>query len=317
MLDRSQLVAAMGSLGLSRVGMGLVLADEAESVYERLNQAESLGLSMSEETITETLLLNIARDMPANVRLKSFNKYEEGHETGADWEWWFGDGVGSWWVGMRVQAKKLHELAGARHGYDLAYKSAKAAVRQIDRLIANADVNSMDAVYALYNDTNLDLAGTPSACCRFATARAKHGISLLSAAAAKGFADASENDQQHVNGATVPLSCSVLCTDPQYNEWHFAPQGGPAEFVPSPFAFGFARLLLRLHGQDPSELTFPPNGRQANAYLRGLRRWDDLPTYVRQIHTSRGDDVVRPGAFGVPQNLAGIMVVSPSNMLPI
>jgi hypothetical protein len=47
-----------------------------------------MSFSFSEETITETILLELGTRHPKEISLLPFNKREEGR-TGADWEWCF------------------------------------------------------------------------------------------------------------------------------------------------------------------------------------------------------------------------------------
>ena len=93
-------------------------------VWNSLGDAHRLDLSFNEETITESLLLSLARAFShRGVSIKSFNKYEEGISfaggapTGADWEFWFTDYTGQW-LGVRIQAKRLYLKSGRYEGLD-------------------------------------------------------------------------------------------------------------------------------------------------------------------------------------------------------
>src|SRR5262249_16061767 len=70
-----------------------------------LRDSGMLGHSLSEESLTDLLVLDIGRLHRADVIIKKFTKPEEGRTTGADWEWWFVRGQSGF--GMRVQAKKI------------------------------------------------------------------------------------------------------------------------------------------------------------------------------------------------------------------
>jgi len=60
------------------------------------------------------------------VKYRKFSKWEEGQQTGADWEWWFVDRYHA--LGLRVQAKRLRQDGRqnfkllshkTRHGYQI------------------------------------------------------------------------------------------------------------------------------------------------------------------------------------------------------
>lgn len=140
----------------------------AGSVWNEQRAAHSYGLSLQEETITELLLLNMARTLsPLGLKVRMFSKQEEGGKTrkietrgpsgetltaietiieaeGADWEWFVEDTFGCSAV-FRVQAKKLYhspQKAGYYGGFDPVGK-------QIDDLIARA--RGANPIYVLYN----------------------------------------------------------------------------------------------------------------------------------------------------------------------
>jgi hypothetical protein len=76
---------------------------EAGVVWKRMITAASLGSSLSEETLTEMSLYNIAlvhqgSDKVVNLATKPAEK-----KHGADWEWWLVKGQKG--MGFRVQAK--------------------------------------------------------------------------------------------------------------------------------------------------------------------------------------------------------------------
>jgi hypothetical protein len=141
---------------------------------------------MDEETLTQSILLDLQENLDKYLDVESYSHYVESRETGADWEWWFCDGVGRRMFGMRVQAKKLKP---SRRGpsYDFGYTPKGSDVRQVDRLVNAADAADMPAVYALYNGAELDLSTFPWECCRDPDA-GLFGVSLLSAQAAQEMA---------------------------------------------------------------------------------------------------------------------------------
>lgn len=101
--------------------------------------------SYGEETITETNLLEIRRRHPYTVKVYSFSKQQEGHVTGADWEWHIIGKVLT--LKLRVQAKRVLELGTIRK---LDSQAKKAPLSQIDLLIKNASANRLKPVYCFY-----------------------------------------------------------------------------------------------------------------------------------------------------------------------
>src|SRR5260370_42373124 len=78
---------------------------EAAIVWNRMSIAARLNLSLSEETITECALYNIAlAHQSGEIVIRLATKPAEARH-GADWEWWLVRG--SKGFGFRVQAKRL------------------------------------------------------------------------------------------------------------------------------------------------------------------------------------------------------------------
>jgi len=100
------------------------------------------GLALQEETITEMLLLRIAKDHTKHgIDVKMFNKTEEG-VNGADWEWIVK--TPSCEVGFRVQAKRLYQK-----DKKLDYGGLDVSSNQTDNLIKHA--KGCIPIYVFYN----------------------------------------------------------------------------------------------------------------------------------------------------------------------
>jgi hypothetical protein len=132
------------------------LLDQSVITHHRIVAGESAGIRQSEETITETVLLELKTRLP-NLRISPHNHSKES-DSGADWEWWIeGD---SRWFGMLVQAKKLHAINKRQtaFGYEFGYPPYSAVGDlQVDRLIHTAEDESeleLAPVYVLYNGTD-------------------------------------------------------------------------------------------------------------------------------------------------------------------
>jgi len=62
---------------------------------------------LGEETLTDLLMRDLLRLRPPGFNIQAFHKKQE-RSNGADWEWWFQGSCG-YWIGMRVQAKVIHQ----------------------------------------------------------------------------------------------------------------------------------------------------------------------------------------------------------------
>jgi hypothetical protein len=79
---------------------------QAGLVWNKMWKAQSLGVGLSEETLTEMVLYEIAlaHGKSGEISIKLATKPQE-TKHGADWEWWFVKGGHA--VSFRVQAKRL------------------------------------------------------------------------------------------------------------------------------------------------------------------------------------------------------------------
>ncbi len=121
----------------------------AHWVWERRGTAKRARMPFSEETITDTILLDLSTLNSNEIRIFPFNKYREGN-TGADWEWCFYDRNS--FQPVLVQAKLLDDRDQEYSHIDRFIGST--GVRQIDRLIATSSGRRVPAIYAFYNHLN-------------------------------------------------------------------------------------------------------------------------------------------------------------------
>ena len=82
-----------------------VFSDISEYVWDLLHDGKKLGLSIGEETISDLILLEIARRDYSYVTIKKTTKDKESTK-GTDWEWWIGSRQ-TGWVRYAIQAKKM------------------------------------------------------------------------------------------------------------------------------------------------------------------------------------------------------------------
>ena len=117
----------------------------ARRSWKDLRHSEQLDLSLSEESITDYLVLALVRKHGDLIAVQKYTKQEQGSTTGADWEWWFGGKSG--WMGLRVQAKKLRD---GRYSH-LEHKVKGTRKKRYNLLISNAVKFDLYPIYCFYN----------------------------------------------------------------------------------------------------------------------------------------------------------------------
>ncbi len=134
----------------------------ARTTWRRRGAAKARGLTFGEESVTETILMDLAELYPGSLTILPFSKPEEG-KNGADWAWLFRDMAGTHNLPMLVQAKALDFQ-------DFQYPEIKRTIgkrlplpRQIDRLIETAEAWGWPAIYAFYNHLG-DVSRIPDVC---------------------------------------------------------------------------------------------------------------------------------------------------------
>ncbi|TNE56836.1 MAG: hypothetical protein EP341_04475 [Sphingomonadales bacterium] len=128
-------------------GMRPYLRSLAGWAWNRQNDAKKHGLSLQEETLTEMLLLRLAKECgPLGLHVKMFTRPQE-KRNGADWEWFVrGSGCA---VGYRVQAKRLYS-SGPLKGQ---YGGHNPTGTQTDKLIKMAGTSCVP-LYVFYNHSS-------------------------------------------------------------------------------------------------------------------------------------------------------------------
>ena len=118
---------------------------EAGVVWNKMQKAASVGISLSEETLTESSLYSMAlAHQGKGIRIDLATKPAE-KKHGADWEWWLikrGRGVC-----FRIQAKRL--FANGR--YNSLTKSGASAYAQLDKLVSVSKTDGAEPLYCFYN----------------------------------------------------------------------------------------------------------------------------------------------------------------------
>ena len=135
------------------------LRDVAAWIWHEQGEARHHGLKLQEETITEILLLRMARECGhMGLNIKMFNRIEEGGSAatgavgnGADWEWYVDTPLCH--VGFRVQAKVLSSgLTPVRRALSNGkYEGLHDDRLQTDDLCKDAAKAKLNPIYIFYN----------------------------------------------------------------------------------------------------------------------------------------------------------------------
>ena len=120
----------------------------AHWIWERRGTAKAIGFPFSEETVTETVLLDLASALAHEVHIVPFTKPEEG-KIGADWEWCLFDRLNNRYLRFLMQAKVLDNADRVYAHIDRYI--GNSGVRQIDRLRDTSIARGVPALYAFYN----------------------------------------------------------------------------------------------------------------------------------------------------------------------
>ncbi|GBF59251.1 hypothetical protein PbB2_02943 [Candidatus Phycosocius bacilliformis] len=168
---------------------------EAGRIWRDKAKAESLGLQLNEETITETILFHLAKQFQGgDLSVTPFTKPQE-KANGADWEMWFMDGSKA--VGLRVQAKRLF----AKNGY----ASLTPNGPQTKTLISQS--SDCYPVFVLYNDRATYKLKRPVCGCKSYRGLSYLGCTLASAYSVKHL---KECNPTTLNPICIPWHC-ILC----------------------------------------------------------------------------------------------------------
>ncbi len=172
----------------------------AEWTWRRRGQAKRSGLPFGEETITESVLLDLQTAEPDRIKIVPFTKHQEAR-TGADWEWCFFDSDQSSFFPVRVQAKLLDDRD---HTYSHLNRCiGNSGVRQIDQLRAS----KISSIYVFYN--HLSVPSRAPASCRALSSPEAWGCSFALADAVLPLAQDKTFDS--ISKVSQPWACLVCC----------------------------------------------------------------------------------------------------------
>ncbi|MEP0322403.1 DUF6615 family protein [Bauldia litoralis] len=162
----------------------MCLLSLARKTWHRRASVKRHHLSFGEESITETMLMDLADRFPGDVVIQPFNKVHEGR-YGADWAWAFQSADGTLTLPMLVQAKLLNLQDTEYPEIKRLVGRHQPPVRQIDLFIQTAESWGWPAIYAFYNHLD-DSSRVPDICGSLALAGAapmpeSWGISIADA----------------------------------------------------------------------------------------------------------------------------------------
>ncbi len=251
-----------------------------------LRDGHLANIKVSEESITDFLLLDLKRACPSSVAIQKYTKHREGKTTGADWEWWLvGQGKA---FGMRVQAKRLDPVSCKYE--ELDHTVPRRRQKQVNLLLKDARSHNLYPVYCFYNYWD-KLATPPKWRCRsYAPHWDLFGCSVCDARIVKTFIGKGVKGVSDIGSESFPWMCLVCCTG------FSGEKAGIAER-----AHGVARAMsLATTGGDAKVA--------ATVDIPDLLDVEKLPDYVLPLLASdRGTDRVMEAPEG--RFLDGVLVL--------
>lgn len=315
------------------------LKARASWTQQRLDAGHLHRVPQQEETITESVLLDLALALPA-LNVQMFTKHEESRYTGADWVWWW-QGRDAWFGGL-VQAKLLKDAGGGSPYYELGYvpKPSVATpqpVPQVERLLAASRATSLPALYALYNaSTNPRLVGP---CLTIAQGSQEEGISVLDGHVAhalwqglparpRSSKPPVEVPLSIVSAHARPWSCLIACTMFSCPQWRPQPAQDlwqKLNFPKVPPVGDLAYALASMHdllagSLSATQYALATDEVRDAGLLTGVFR--SPPDYVTQpelftsgeVDEDPGVDEVEPDYQRLPPGVDNLIVVSDGNV---
>jgi hypothetical protein len=183
------------------------LERECERIWTDLASSYSSGISRKEETITDDLLLAIHNAHPHEVLTFPFRRADEAI-TGADWEWWLSDG--KLWFGLLIQAKKLDPASHKYHG--IKHLVGASRTPQIDLLIKQARLKSIDPLYFFYNYSTSPLVSLQWNCGILPKEIEQFGCTVAHALGVKHLLGQGGAGLPKLCRISLPMRCLVCCS---------------------------------------------------------------------------------------------------------
>lgn len=262
--------------------IGFTFAELACRTWDELREADSVGMSLGEESITDYLLLALKKKHASDITIKKFTKKQEAG-CGADWEWWFTNGTS--WAGLRihVQAKKIDAASKS-------YLALDPTGAQIQKLISVSQKTGVYPLLCFYNfwrgyptqkhcSKNWYVYGWPHLSKKF------WGCALAPARAVRG---GKSNKLSDILNISIPWMCVFCQSRP------VPAQSGPG---PSP-------LPDRVHSLIKD---FEKECKRDNEDMAGLELSQRPPDYVLKTETGYEINLEK---YPIEDHPAGIAVIA-------
>ena len=179
----------------------------ALNTWKLLEKSHSLGMKISEETLTDLNLLDLADKKLKNIQIRKISKPEES-KIGLDWELWVAH-TSNRVFRYAIQAKKLD--FSLRYT-NLWHSVASSGALQIDLLDEFAEVNNAIPLYCFFNFTNEPLQGFWQ--CNDGFEAEQFGCTIAHSAQIKsllGIKNSNKFESVHSLKPALPLRCLVKC----------------------------------------------------------------------------------------------------------
>ena len=194
---------------ISQAGISLdaLLETLAKDTWENLREAKPLSVRFGEETITDTLMLELRR--------KGFTVFKQTSlrdeaKFGTDFECWVGsDSMG--WIGYAIQAKKLDFGTGTYRNLGHVVKGPQK--RQLDILTTYAMKRGLTARYCLYSHS-MSVNACFLACCSRSFPEEELGCTITHPRAVERAIATPRGKRFHSlqhHRDTVPWRCLAIC----------------------------------------------------------------------------------------------------------
>jgi len=183
----------------------------SKDTWKKLRLSSQVNIRLSEETITDTLLLYLASRHPNKIKTQKYTKFQES-KTGADWEWWItsSSSIQNQWLGLRIQAKIIDvETLEYPH---LDYRTSQGQL-QVDVLISSAINSSPSRVplYVFYNYWDIRQFRPPWLCGSYPFTISMLGCGVSTAWYVRSCLRNGNKSVQTIASQMYPWSCLVCC----------------------------------------------------------------------------------------------------------
>jgi len=188
--------------------------------YQTSPKHISIGLSLSEETISDMTLLKTSQRHPYDIISVKFGKTLESGE-GTDWEWWVISSSGI--IGLKLQAKRIHVKSNNYEYTFLDYKPKNSKKYQAEILVEQAQKKRMIPLYIFFNWWDLNypfrnyINRNIPQCCKVYTSRSL-GVTIASGWEIKRAVFNKQKSLSHILPLSYPIRCLACCQNSDLTE---------------------------------------------------------------------------------------------------